>query len=121
MKETNSIVRWEDFQKAIIIEVYGKKKTIFSSMHAQYIAPLIFKDHLIGFIILNVIGKTKSKNEDLTFLQSALTITSVALNNAQKYEQAYMEARMDETTGVYNRKYFHELLDEEYKNIEIHL
>lgn len=116
MKETNSIVRWEDFQKSNYYRgVWEKEKQFFSSMHAQYIAPLIFKDHLIGFIILNVISKTKSKNEDLTFLQSALTITSVALNNAQKYEQAYMEARMDETTGVYNRKYFHELLDEEYK------
>lgn len=116
MREVSTIVKWEDFQKCNYYRgVWEKEKRFFESMHAQYIAPLISKNQLIGFLILNSVGKGKYKNNDFSFLQSALTITSVALNNAQKYEQAYMEARMDETTGVYNRKYFHELLDENYK------
>ena len=115
LNEVKTISRWEDFKKTSLYRgVWENEKQIFASMHVQFVAPLFSENHLIGILFFNSTQDQKPLQKDFAFLQSILAVTSVALNNAQKYERAYMEARMDEDTGVYNRKYFHELLEEKY-------
>lgn len=116
LEEGKTISKWEDFTKSNYYRgVWEREKQIFSQMNTQYVAPLMFQDRLIGILFFNLPQKKTYKQKDIVFIQSFLGITSISLNNAQKYEQAYMEARMDELTGVYNRKYFHELLDHQFK------
>lgn len=116
LKESKSISKWEDFQKSNYYRsVWEGEKSFFETMKAQYVAPFMIKDNLIGILILSSQGKKGHKASDIGFIHSVLAVTSIALNNAQKYEHAYMEARMDELTGVYNRKYFHELLEKKYE------
>ena len=43
------------------------------------------------------------------------TISSIAIKNASLYEKISEEARTDELTGLYNRKYFYELLHETFE------
>ena len=48
-------------------------------------------------------------------LSSVSSVASIAIKNARLYEAAWTEARTDELTGLLNRKYFYEILDEEYE------
>lgn len=73
-------------------------------------------DGFAGFLAL----RTKSvgtdfryyRYEEIAFLESVESIASMALKNAELYEEARIEARTDMTTGILNRRAFYEILDE---------
>ena len=52
-------------------------------------------------------------------IASVTSVTSIAIKNARMYEKACIEARTDEMTGLLNRKYFYEVLNEEFEKIKI--
>ena len=51
----------------------------------------------------------------MIFLESVSSIASIAVRNSRLYEKACIEARTDELTGLLNRKYFYELLNQQYE------
>ena len=51
---------------------------------------------------------------ELDFIDTAVSITSIALKNAALYEQVFLEARIDSLTGTYNYKYFVEKIEEDF-------
>ena len=53
--------------------------------------------------------------EDIIFLNSIESVSSIAVKNSRLYEKAYEEARTDELTGLLNRKYFCQTLEENYE------
>lgn len=55
---------------------------------------------------------------ELQQLSSISSVASIAMKNARMYEQAYIEARTDEMTGLLNRKYFYEVLSREFESDE---
>ena len=74
-------------------------------------------DHLLTGVIL--IASTNHRKtllyNDVQMLSSISSVASIAIKNAKLYERAYMEARTDEMTGLLNRKYFYEVLNEEFE------
>ena len=48
-------------------------------------------------------------------IASVTSVASIAIKNARMYEKACIEARTDEMTGLLNRKYFYEVLNEEFE------
>lgn len=59
--------------------------------------------------------KRKLDKNHLSMISSVGSVAVIALKNASLYEKAYYEARTDELTGLYNRKYFQEILDEQFE------
>lgn len=73
-------------------------------------------NQLIGIILLAGHNTKKQLGySDIQILSSITSVSSIAIKNARLYERAYMEARMDELTGLLNRKYFYEVLNEEFE------
>lgn len=50
--------------------------------------------------------------EDAGFLASITSVASVAIENSKLYESVYMESRKDYLTGIANRKFFYEALQQ---------
>lgn len=68
--------------------------------------------------VILVTSQSSRKNlpyNDIQMLSSVSSVSSIAIKNAKLYEQAYMEARTDELTGLLNRKYFYEVLNKEFE------
>ncbi|XMB65967.1 diguanylate cyclase [Mycoplasmatota bacterium zrk1] len=59
-------------------------------------------------------SKKKLRHQQILKLQSICTIVSIALKNAASYEQAVVESRTDDLTGLYNRKYFYQLIEKKF-------
>ena len=55
--------------------------------------------------------------DDISFLCSVAAIASIAVKNAQLYENARLEARSDDLTGLLNRKYFLQMVDDKYAEL----
>ena len=100
--------------------MWEEEKKKLSDLGAECFVPLKDGINLVGIIMLSA----KKRNggftyDDINFLSSVDSIGSIALKNSKLYEKAYYEARTDELTGLLNRKYFYEVLQEEYdKNKE---
>ncbi|MBP3927340.1 MAG: diguanylate cyclase, partial [Clostridium sp.] len=71
----------------------------------------------VGIVMLSEKeGKRKRfGTDDISFLNSIESVTSIAVKNSRLYERAYQEARTDELTGLLNRKCFYEILEESYE------
>ncbi len=79
----------------------------------ECVAAIRDEDQYLGFVLLS--AKTNGENYgagELDFLVSMGAVASIAVKNSLLYEAAYEEARRDYLTGVANRKYFYEMIQE---------
>ena len=60
-------------------------------------------------------GKHRVSGQDMQWMLSVASVASMALKNAALYEQAYHEARVDDLTGLLNRKHFLQVLEEQFE------
>lgn len=96
--------------------MWEEEKRQLNELGVECFAPMKDKELLVGMVMLS----PKEKNhhytcEDINFLSSINSIATIAVKNSRLYERAYMEARTDELTGLLNRKYFYEVLQETYE------
>lgn len=96
--------------------MWEAEKKKLAELGAECFVPLKDGSSLVGILMLSA----KKRNggftyDDISFLSSVDSIGSIALKNSKLYEKAYYEARTDELTGLLNRKYFYEVLQEEYE------
>lgn len=70
---------------------------------------------LLGIFMIANENKKKIQYKELMLISSVASIASIAIKNAQLYERVYLEARTDELTGLLNRKYFAEVLEETFE------
>lgn len=76
--------------------------------------PLLSKDKLVGILTLSKRHKGGLYNSDDIDLITTLTSeAAVAIENAELYAQARERANVDELTGLFNHRYFHQRADEE--------
>ena len=95
--------------------MWESEKHMFSELGIEYCAGLRQNDDLAGIIAISGDGHRNLNHNDLAMLSSVSSVASIAIKNARLYEAAWTEARTDELTGLLNRKYFYEILDEEYE------
>lgn len=96
--------------------LWQDEKIQLERIYAYCFIGLKIKDELLGIMILS--KKTNEKAisyNDIQMISSISSVASIALKNANLYERVYQEAHTDELTGLINRKYFQELLEEEYQ------
>lgn len=121
IKSNLDIVYIKDFSRTLAYKgLWEIEKENIREFGLEYIAPLHNEDELIGFVAL---AKKEEKKEsysldDLSFLSSISSVASIALKNSIMYEKACYEARTDELTGLYNRKYFLSVLEEKYEECQ---
>jgi diguanylate cyclase (GGDEF)-like protein/putative nucleotidyltransferase with HDIG domain len=76
--------------------------------------PIINKNKLIGILALTKKqGRGFYSKDDIDLLMMTTTEAAIAIENAQLYAQARERASIDELTGLYNHRSFHERLDGE--------
>lgn len=114
----------KDFKRTVEYKsMWEEEKHRLEVMKIECIMPLKDNDDLVGIVLL---GRKEKKGkfqwgytvEDMSFLNSIESVSSIAVKNSRLYEKAYLEARTDELTGLLNRKYFYEVLEENYQKCQ---
>lgn len=132
IRHDNPIVLWlekndecllmKDFKRTVgYRSLWESEKLQLGDLETECIVPLKDENHLVGIVLLS--GKERNAAytyDDLNFLSSVDSIGSIAVKNSKLYQQAYMEARIDELTGLLNRKYFYETINREYAKNKDH-
>lgn len=120
-KTNDSCLLLKDFKRTIEYRsLWETEKHRLDALKIECILPLKDNTDLVGIVLLG--GKEGRRRlrqsytvEDLSYLNSIESVTSIAVKNSRLYEKAYLEARTDELTGLLNRKYFYEALEENIK------
>jgi len=87
---------------------------IASGASVELLVPMKSKDRLVGLLALSKKESGGSySSDDVDLVMTLVHEAAVAVENAQLYAQAKERAHIDELTGLYNHRYFHERLDEE--------
>lgn len=115
MKNSDACLLLRDFKRTVVYKsMWEEEKKQLEAMKIDCFLPLKNNDELVGIVMIG--GKDKKGKEfsleDMSFLNSIESVTSIAVKNSRLYERAYLEARTDELTGLLNRKCFYETLDE---------
>lgn len=87
--------------------MWETEKNAINSIAVELILPIACDNVLMGIALFS----PKSNNRQYTFaeksfLESAVSIVSIAFKNASLYAEMQNEARRDALTGLYNRSYF---------------
>lgn len=113
--ETRQIAMIEDYA-----HWNGRMRTYNkSNIHAAIAAPLMIGNRLLGVIgIMNSDHRRKFTQSEKSLLNLFAQQAAIAVQNAQLYEEIKRQARMDLTTGIYNRRGLFELGDREIDRAE---
>jgi diguanylate cyclase (GGDEF)-like protein/PAS domain S-box-containing protein len=85
-----------------------------SKIHAAIAAPLVIGTRLLGVIgIMNSNQKRKFSESEKNLMKMFAQQAAIAVENAKLFEEKQKQARMDMTTGLYNRRGLYELGDRE--------
>ncbi|MBE0481231.1 MAG: diguanylate cyclase [Dehalococcoidia bacterium] len=90
------------------------ERNSFEAVQLDLLLPMVAKERVVAVLALS---KKESGGiysaDDVDLLTTLTNEAAVALENAQLYAQARDRAHLDELTGLFNHRYFHERLDEE--------
>jgi len=75
--------------------------------------PLNVTDHIIGSLILTSRQPNAYSRSQIKLLERVTLQIAAPIENAQLYAQVEQRSRLDELTGLFNRRYFEERLKEE--------
>lgn len=117
LSENEEILLMKDFKRSVSYKsMWEDEKKQLADLKIECFVSLKDAGDLVGIVLLS--DKDKHRNftlDDLSFLGSVESIGSIAVRNSKLYEKACLEARTDELTGLLNRKYFYETIQNEYE------
>ena len=127
MEEENPMIQWlkeheepiiyRDFRYTVEYKsMWESEKHRLDKTHIRYCAGLKDGECLVGVILITDASvKKRLVYDEVQLISSVTSVASIAIKNSRLYERARQEARTDEMTGLLNRKYFHEVLYEEFE------
>lgn len=117
MRQNRRCIQISEFRRTVLYKsMWEEEKRLIKELGIQCLLPLQDEDNLAGIVLLASKKRGKSYGyDDLSFLESVSSIASIAVRNSRLYEKARTEARTDELTGLLNRKYFYELLNQQFE------
>lgn len=134
MEEENPMIQWlkeheepiiyRDFRYTVEYKsMWESEKHRLDKKHIRYCAGLKDGECLVGVILItDASAKKRLVYDEVQLISSVTSVASIAIKSSRLYERARQEARTDEMTGLLNRKYFYEVLNEELeKNREASL
>lgn len=106
LQTTKNGVVYADFQKTTAYKsMWEKEKKQLSAIQASYILPFRGDGRIIGFVIFSEKQTKKLYSyAEINFLESVVSVASIALKNASLYYEIEKEALLDPLTGLLNRK-----------------
>lgn len=112
-REHDQCLMISDFVRSPLYKsMWEAEKDLLWKRRIQCIVPMKKDQELIGVMLLGEKEKGKKYGyDDISFLESVRSIASMAVINANLYEQARHEAMTDYLTGLLNRKVFMEELE----------
>lgn len=117
LENSNECLLMRDFKRTIAYKsMWENEKKQLTELDIECFVPLRDDREMVGIVLLS--GKDKKGNftyNDISFLDSLNSIGSIAVKNSKLFEKVYLEARTDELTGLFNRKYFYEILQQQYE------
>jgi len=117
MANHEGCVHLEDFIRSTVWRcMWEKEKDMLFRLQVDSVIPLRTEGELVGLILLTC-GKEGAWT-DLSTAETVAGLCAAAVKNAYVYEHAIEEARTDELTGLVNRKFFFDLLDEEFEKYQ---
>ena len=107
----------KDFRSTVEYKsMWEEEKRQLSDRKIEACVGLKDDDQLVGILMLaEKKGKKRLDINNMKLMNSISSVASIAIKNARLYEHAYYEARTDELTGLLNRRYFYEVLNEEFE------
>lgn len=107
--QEDSFVSLRDLQQnAGYRSIWESEKDQLRRLNITHFIALKNDNELSGIMMLS--AGNKIHYNELIMISSVASMASIAIKNAQLYEQVYQEARTDELTGLLNRKHFEEVL-----------
>lgn len=114
LKSHDGCILMQDFKRtSSYLSMWEKEKKQLEDWKIACLAPMKDSSELVGIVMLSEKKKNYSY-DDVSLLLSVNSVCSMAVKNSKMYELAYNEARKDELTGLFNRKRFYELLEEQF-------
>ena len=116
----DSCLLLKEFQAtALYKSMWESEKRQLKDLDIECMVPLKCEDGLVGILLLSKkIKNQKFSFDNITFLESVGSIASIAIKNANLYKAAYLEARTDNLTNLYNRKFFYEEINELFEKAQ---
>lgn len=109
-------VTTREFKKSIEYKsMTEEEKFEIFKLNPECFLDLKNEEEIVGIFILGKKKKGKYNQSDIDYILSILGVASIALKNAQLHEKSKKEGKTDELTGLYNRKYFYEIIRKEYE------
>ena len=117
LQEGESYIILDEFKNdPLYMSVWQSEKELLASHFITCIAALKDGETIIGLALLSMKDRRiKLTYSETSFLETVMSIASIALKNAGLYEQMYREARVDSLTGVYNYRFFVEKLNSAFE------
>ncbi len=95
--------------------MWEKEKYDLVSLDISHIFGLYSDEEVLGTLLISDSqSKKRISLHDEVKLQQICTMLSIALKNSASYEKAIVESRTDDLTGLYNRKYFYQLIENQF-------
>ena len=117
LRQHNECLLMEEFQCLTAYKaMWEEEKKQIHNLGIHMFAPLKDGDTLIGLIGTAARDPhARFTYDDISFLTSISSIGAIAVKNSRLYEKVYQEARTDDLTGLLNRKYFYQVLEDEFE------
>ncbi len=88
------------------------------NIQSMICVPLLAKGHTLGIVLIEHSIKDAFDNDNVRLLEIISQQVSIAIENARLYQQMHDLATLDGLTGAYNRLYFQDKLQEEFKKAQ---
>ena len=96
--------------------IWESEKKTLRVLDAEIFVPLFAQEDLIALIMLpHKKDRASYSTNDLNTICHIAGVCAAPLKDAYAYERAIDEARRDKLTGLFNRKYFFEVLDRDFE------
>lgn len=114
MRQNRKCMLVSEFKRTVLFKsMWEEEKRLIRDLGVQCLLPLLDDEGLAGIVLLTQRKRGKAYGyDDLSFLESVSSVASIAVRNSRLYEKACTEARADELTGLLNRRYFSEVLNQ---------
>lgn len=80
--------------------------------------PLILRGEVIGVISMQAAKPNAYNHDQIRLLETIAQQTSIAMDNAKLFEKMQTMAITDSLTGLYNRRYFYMILENEIERVK---
>lgn len=122
LKEHNLCITYKDFMSTKNFRaMWENEKIVLSTNNIKLMLPIAEGNTLLALALFADRENHKNYSPgEITFLESAGAVMSIAMKNALLYAAIQKVAYTDALTGLYNRRYFSELAQKQFDQARMH-